>query len=245
MSMHGNLKDTTVADLIQYICQHHRKAQLSIVQHNGRQVALYFKDGNLVHAVLGNQEGEEVVYHILNWEEGIFKLDTDVEQPPAITITRSWTGLLLEGARRIDEEKQDADLQQTNQDLQRKDNLMNIKRLNQSVEELKEDLGTALIATDIWNTDDAQSLAGFNTQPKATALFNEITRNLNKTLKGADFPGLGKYYMLHLENNFMVIVVHHGTFQQGMLVDLSKTTMGILMNIALPKVTEGLAEGTK
>ncbi len=243
MSMRGNLQDINVADLIQYVCQHHKKAQLSI-QNNGFQAVIFFQEGNVVHAVLDEQEGEEVIYHILSWEEGAFKLETDVE-PPTITIGLSWAGLLLEGARRIDEGKQETIVHETNQNSREKDNHMNIKRLNQAVEELKEDLGGALIATDIWNTEDAQSLAGFNTQPKATALFNEITRNLNKTLKGADFPGLGRYYMLHLENNFMVIVAHHNGFQQGMLVDLSKTTMGILMNVALPKVFEGLAEGTK
>lgn len=244
MSMLGNLQDMTVADLIQHNCEDRKMARLSI-QNADRQAVLFFKDGNIVHAVSDEQEGEEVIYHILSWEEGTFNLETGIE-PPAFTIHRSWSGLLLEGARRIDENKPDTDLFETNQDMMYgKDDDMNLKRLNKAVEELKEDLGAALIATDIWNTEDAQSLVGFNTQPKATALFNEITRYLNKTLKGAEFPGLGKYYMVHLENNFMVIVVSSGTFQEGMLVDLSKTTMGVLMNVALPKVQEGLAEGTK
>ncbi len=110
------------------------------------------------------------------------------------------------------------------------------------VEDLKEVLGSALIATDLWKTGDAQSLAGYNTQPKATALFNEITTNLGKSLKNSDFPGLGKYYMINLENNFMVVVVIQGDLQEGILVDISKTSLGILINIALPKVLEGLTE---
>lgn len=122
---------------------------------------------------------------------------------------------------------------------------MNIKRLNKIVEDLREDLGSALIATDSWKTGDAISLAGFNTQPKATALFNEITRNVDKSLKDSGFPGLGKYYMINLENNFMVVVVIQGGFQEGMLVDLSKTTLGLLINIALPKVLDGLAEAIR
>jgi len=122
---------------------------------------------------------------------------------------------------------------------------MDVKRMNQITEELKEVLGSALIATDMWVTGDGQSLAGYNTQPKASALFNEITINLNKSLKNSDFPGIGKYYMINLENNFMVIVAIQGGLQQGILVDTSKTSLGILINIALPKVLEGLAQAAK
>lgn len=122
---------------------------------------------------------------------------------------------------------------------------MDLKRLNTIVDDLKEVLGSALIATDSWISSDGQSLASYNSQPKATALFNEITNNLKKSLKNSDFPGLGKYYMINLENNFMVIVVIQGELQEGLLIDISKTTLGILINIALPKVLEGLAEAAK
>ena len=122
---------------------------------------------------------------------------------------------------------------------------MELKRLNAIVDDLKEVLGSALIATDSWITSDGQSLASYNSQPKATALFNEITVNLRKSLKNADFPGLGKYYLINLDNNFIVMVVIQGELQEGLLVDMSKTTLGILINIALPKVQEGLAEAAK
>ena len=64
MGMNGNLRDMAIADLIQHTCQDRKTAQLQI-QHSGQQALLYFKDGNVVHAVLGDQEGEEVVYQIL------------------------------------------------------------------------------------------------------------------------------------------------------------------------------------
>jgi len=40
------------------------------------------------------------------------------------------------------------------------------------INELKSDLGEGFVATDIWHSKDAQSLAGYNSQPKAVALFN-------------------------------------------------------------------------
>lgn len=119
-----------------------------------------------------------------------------------------------------------------------------IERFNAIIEELKSDLGEGFVATDIWHSKDAQSLAGYNTQPKAVALFNEVTRTLGKTLAGAEYPGLGNYYMVHLESGLLVVVAKSGEYQQGMLIDLSKTTMGILMSVVLPKLLASLEEAT-
>jgi len=102
MGMRGNLKDMAIADLIQHTCEDRKTAQLTI-QHSGQKVILYFKNGNVVHAVLGDQTGEEVIFQILQWDEGSFDLEMDVK-PPKTTISHNWSGLLLEGARRLDEE---------------------------------------------------------------------------------------------------------------------------------------------
>jgi hypothetical protein len=120
-----------------------------------------------------------------------------------------------------------------------------VGKLKQIIEELKDDLGGGFIATDIWASADAQSLVGYNSQPKAVALFNEVTRMLDKTLKGSDFPGLGNYYMVHLDNDHLIVILSTGAYQQSILVDLSQTTMGILMNVALPKLIDGLLEATR
>ncbi|MEW5867699.1 MAG: DUF4388 domain-containing protein [Chloroflexota bacterium] len=101
MAMQGKLSDMTVADLIQHNCQDRKLAQLTI-DHNGEQAVLYFKNGQVLHAALGNLSGEEVIYRILAWEEGLFTLKNEVEAPRT-SIKRTWSGLLLEGARRIDE----------------------------------------------------------------------------------------------------------------------------------------------
>lgn len=119
-----------------------------------------------------------------------------------------------------------------------------VESFNSIIEELKSDLGEGLIATDIWHARDAQSLAGYNSQPKAVALFNEVTRILDKTTSESEFPGLGNYYIVHLENDLLVVVVVVGEYHHGMLVDLSKTTMGILMSVALPKLLSLLKEAT-
>lgn len=101
MALKGNLHDMGVADLVQQSCQDRKTAQLSI-HHNNQQAVLYFKDGQVAHASMGSLSGEDVIYAILAWEEGLFELEKDVE-PPVVSIQRKWGALLMEGARRIDE----------------------------------------------------------------------------------------------------------------------------------------------
>ncbi|MGA9396855.1 MAG: DUF4388 domain-containing protein [Anaerolineaceae bacterium] len=103
MSVQGNLKDLAVADLIQHNCQDYKTGKI-LIQNAAGEAAIYLKEGQVVHAALNGQEGEEVVFQILSWNEGTFILETGVK-PPAKTIDRSWSSLLLEGARRLDENK--------------------------------------------------------------------------------------------------------------------------------------------
>jgi len=101
MALQGNLHDMTVADLIQHTCQDGKTARITIVR-DGEQARLYFGDGQLLDAELAGRHGEEVVYEILSWNDGTFALEPGV---PALarTITRSYTGVLLSGAQRLDE----------------------------------------------------------------------------------------------------------------------------------------------
>jgi predicted regulator of Ras-like GTPase activity (Roadblock/LC7/MglB family) len=101
MSLQGSLQDISAANLIQQYCQDRKTARLDIV-FDGQQATLFFKNGAVTHASLGDLQGEEVVYLILSWTEGQFHLEPSIEVPQT-TIQRSWSGLLLEGARRLDE----------------------------------------------------------------------------------------------------------------------------------------------
>jgi predicted regulator of Ras-like GTPase activity (Roadblock/LC7/MglB family) len=99
--MKGQLQDMAVADIIQHNCQDRKTARV-LLKSGNKKAELFFKNGNVVHAIDGSHEGEEVVYQVMNWETGSFDLKTEVEAP-AFTITRNWTSLLLEGAKRQDE----------------------------------------------------------------------------------------------------------------------------------------------
>ena len=121
---------------------------------------------------------------------------------------------------------------------------IDVEKLNRVIEELRSDVGEGLVGTDIWAAKDARSLASYKTQPKAAALFNEVTRVLEIILKGSEFPDLGDYYLVNLKNDIVVVIVIAGDYRQSLMVNLAKTTMGVLMSVALPKLLNGLSEAT-
>lgn len=65
---------------------------------------IYLKNGQMVHARLGDQTGEEAIYALAIWSSGDFQF-TPGEEPDTLSIEKSNTSLLMEAARRLDEWK--------------------------------------------------------------------------------------------------------------------------------------------
>jgi CheY-like chemotaxis protein/predicted regulator of Ras-like GTPase activity (Roadblock/LC7/MglB family) len=97
----GNLRSLGLPNIVQINCAERNQALLRIRQ-AGREGRVYFADGEVVHAALGKKTGADAVYELLTWEEGEFELQMGAAAPER-TIEGSWSGLLLEGARRMDE----------------------------------------------------------------------------------------------------------------------------------------------
>jgi hypothetical protein len=116
---------------------------------------------------------------------------------------------------------------------------MNIEKLKESVDVLRDDLGVALEATDIFD-QSGLSYAGYNEQPAATALFADITQKLRKLLSDAGFPALGNYYLVELEDGKMVVMALVKELHWGILVDGNKVNLGVLLNVAMPKAIQNL-----
>ena len=97
----GNLREMSLTSIVSINCNERNQARLRI-RRKGRDAVLFFEDGQIVHMALDSQEGKEVIYKLLTWEEGVFELEQDVP-PPKRTVTTDWSSLILEGLRRIDE----------------------------------------------------------------------------------------------------------------------------------------------
>jgi len=101
-TVRGNLRSMSLASIFQINCTELNQARLQ-VRYGGQEGSVYFADGNIVHAELGSQVAEEAIYEMLSWEDGDFELEMNVPAPQH-TVTAGWSGLLLEGMRRLDEQ---------------------------------------------------------------------------------------------------------------------------------------------
>ncbi|MDQ1351081.1 MAG: hypothetical protein QG657_1383 [Acidobacteriota bacterium] len=251
----GYVKGISLPAFLQMIAMERETCTLTI-KSNEKIGCLYFDQGVLIDAEYDNQQGEEISYDILTWEGVEIEIEKKCKKTAA-AIDKSLNHLLIEAYRRKDEQKkrqeQAAKSGEGEDDLlsladegiyvnkNPKEEKMDLKKLQDAIKTLKEDLGDGLLATDIWTISDGQALAGYNTQPKACALFNRMTFQMNRSLKDSGFPVLGKYYMLDLADKKRVIVIPLSDYQWGMLLDGS-VAMGLLLNVALPKAIDNFEQ---
>ena len=104
-ALEGNLKMMSLASIVQINCEERNQAQL-VLNYQGQSGSIFFKDGEMIHAEKGGKTGEEAIYELLNWEDGSFHLKMGAE-PSLRTIDTPWSGVILEGMRRIDESTAD------------------------------------------------------------------------------------------------------------------------------------------
>lgn len=97
----GKISDFQLTDLIQLLCLGRQTNSIHF-EKDGSHGAIYFDEGDIVHAEVDQVEGEEAFYEILSWEGGAFQLQKG-EKAPKETIFKSWQNLMLEGLRRLDE----------------------------------------------------------------------------------------------------------------------------------------------
>jgi hypothetical protein len=119
---------------------------------------------------------------------------------------------------------------------------MDVKKINAIVKEVKEDLGDALLSTDIWATADGTVIAGFNSNPKAAALMNRVGGKLIDAQKTSNLPLIQDYYFVDLQDGKMMFCLLFGDYQWGMLLDAEKVQLGLLLNVVAPKAITGMNE---
>ncbi len=261
----GSLKGISIASFLQLIEMEKKTCLLDI---QGEDTPLngifYFNKGELYDAICGKLKGEEAALEVIGWENAEIKFKELPKEKISKRIDANLMSLIMEAMRLKDELtlQGDGDLGKMvgatdvlSEDFElegekenhkfiktRKETEMNVQKLNAAIELLKGDLGDALLAADIFGSADGQSIAGYNTQPKASALFNQLTGYLTKSLQGAGFPPLGRYYILDLVDAKMVIVIPLGDYQWGMLVDTNKAQLGLLLNVVMPKIIDAFEE---
>ena len=101
MAFQGSLKELPLPDIIQLVSVSGKTGKFTLTREPDRGF-IYLKNGQMVHAMIGDLIGEEAIYSLAIWNQGEFQFSPG-EEPDRQTITKSNTNLLMEAARRLDE----------------------------------------------------------------------------------------------------------------------------------------------
>ena len=104
MALVGNLRDLKLPNIIQLNCMERNIACLT-VDVRGIDGIIFFENGQIVHASFGIKTGEAAIHEMLILKEGVFRIENNVRATEQ-TIYTSWSNLLLESMRVIDEGKE-------------------------------------------------------------------------------------------------------------------------------------------
>jgi hypothetical protein len=101
MAFQGSLKELPLPDIIQLVSVSGKTGKFTLSREQERGF-IYLKNGQMVHATVGDLIGEEAIYALAIWNAGEFQFNPG-EEPERQTITKSNPNLLLAAARRLDE----------------------------------------------------------------------------------------------------------------------------------------------
>lgn len=101
----GSLTQMNVIDLVQSL-EMGRKSCLLTLSNNQDKCEMYFRDGQVPHAVYGSLKGDEAVFKVLRWTGGNFEINFEGKTRQQTT-TLNTQGLLMEGLRLLDEARRD------------------------------------------------------------------------------------------------------------------------------------------
>ena len=88
-------------DVIQFLSGARKTGVLRLLE--GKETGeIFLEKGRIVHAVIGDQAGEEAVYELVLWNQGEFLFEPGVTTDKS-TVNKGNTNLLMEAARQRDE----------------------------------------------------------------------------------------------------------------------------------------------
>ena len=103
----GDLKNLGIPDIAQTLHLGLKTACVSLKGEEGEEGRIFFTNGRISHCETGGLAGEEAFYQLLRMQEGTFVI-THGQAIAKRTIEMDGMQLILEGFRRIDEEKKES-----------------------------------------------------------------------------------------------------------------------------------------
>lgn len=107
MAINGTLSDIGFVSLLQFPNSSRKTGLLTVITIDGK-AEFFFRMGELIHAKYGKKTGKEVLVDIIDWTEGQFTFEPELE-PNETTITDDLHHILMWALKERDERKKDQD----------------------------------------------------------------------------------------------------------------------------------------
>lgn len=103
VNFEGRLESLSLGDIVQVVCLSRQNARLELRLTGNATGTVWMRDGTVIDAIFGELQGSQAFYSLSAYGEGRFCVLQDAEPRPR-TVHDNWQGLLMESARRYDEE---------------------------------------------------------------------------------------------------------------------------------------------
>ena len=103
VNFEGRLESLSLGDIVQVVCLSRQNARLELRLAGNATGTVWMRDGTVIDATFGELQGSQAFYALSAYGEGRFCVLQDTEPRPR-TVHDNWQGLLMESARRYDEE---------------------------------------------------------------------------------------------------------------------------------------------
>jgi len=108
----GTVDGIDLMDIVQFNGLARATAALKVTTANNNEGMIFFKNGNVVHAMCDSESGESAFFKIISFQGGSLQNIRGVE-PPVMSIKKSLESLLMEAASRSDEQEKEGDTDKT------------------------------------------------------------------------------------------------------------------------------------
>lgn len=117
---------------------------------------------------------------------------------------------------------------------------MDIKLVKKLIDDLKDNLGDALLMSDISSFKVGSSVASHNANPKTAALVNKFSKYLIEMIGKAGVGESCEYYAVEVEGGVMMYVLFCGDYCWSIMVDSNQVTNGLMLVGVLPDCIKDL-----